>query len=294
TGGIYLGPPDGEIVGGSLAAARAHDLPHEILDAPQVAARFPQFRIPDGFTGFFDARAGFVVPERAVAAHAARARAHGATLIEGEAITDWKAGADGVTVTTAGGTHTAEHLVVTAGPWTGGLLRDLGVALQVTRQVQAWFAPREDAGRYALGHFPCWFIETHAPHGHYGFPIVEAGGGVKIGLHDQGKPVDPAELRDGIAPPGEEEIAGLRAVLRDYLPGAAGALLEARTCLYTNSPDHHFVVGRHPRHERVTLAAGFSGHGFKFASVMGEVLADLATTGRTERPVGFLGLERFG
>nr|NIP95408.1 FAD-dependent oxidoreductase [Akkermansiaceae bacterium] len=170
-----------------------------------------------------------------------------------------------------------------------------GIELTVTRQVLGWFDPPGDAASLTLGRFPCWFIETEPPYGHYGFPITAHGQrGLKIALHKPGYPIVPDQL--GL--PGhdvrEGEVEALREVLRSCLPGGDGPLLATRICLYTNSADQHFIVGPHPGFERVTLAAGFSGHGFKFASVMGEVLAELALDGATRHPIAFLSPDRFG
>lgn len=293
TGGLYVGPPDGAIVPGSLAAARAHDLPHELLDGEALAARFPQFRFPAGFQGFFEERAGFLVPERAVAAQVRQARLFGAEVRTGETVLDWKTTRDGVRVRTSGGDHDAGHLVVTAGAWSGPLLADLGVDLTVTRQVLAWFDPPGDRAQFALGRFPCWFVETDTPYGHYGFPMCEFGQpGLKVALHKPGEPIAPEDLGTADPGPRADEIELLRATLRAILPDGAGPLVAACTCRYTNSADGHFIVGPHPHDPGVTLAAGFSGHGFKFASVIGEILADLATEGWTALPAGFLGIER--
>ena len=295
TGALYLGPMKGSIVPGALAAAREHGLPYTLLDPAALAARFPAFCAPEGFSAFHEEEAGFLVPELAVAAHAKHACAHGAEIRCNEAILDWEAAAAGVSVRTGSGTYHASHLVVTAGAWNGSLLRDLDAELTVTRQVLAWFDPPGDSQSLALGNFPCWFIETDTPFGHYGFPMLSSGqGGLKIALHKPGLEIDPDELASAAHEATEDEIESLREVLRTCLPDGDGPLLATRTCLYTNSADSHFILGAHPLHENLTIAAGFSGHGFKFASVMGEVLADLATEGKTRYPIEFLSPARFG
>jgi sarcosine oxidase len=294
TGGVYFGAPDACIVPGALTSAREHQLPHEFIeDESELRARFPSFRMPPGFVAFHEEKAGYLVPEEAVRTHAALARAHGAELRTGETVTAWKNSAHGVEVTTERGTFHAGHLVVTAGARAGDLLHELGIELQVTRQVLAWFRPNGDPQPFALGNFPCWFIENASPYGHYGFPIAPGQEGLKIALHKPGEPIAPDHLHDEAQQPRDEEIASLRAVLSEFIPDAAGPLLEATVCLYTNSPDGDFIVGPHPGHEHVTIACGFSGHGFKFASVMGEVLADLAATGKTPWPIDFLSPRRF-
>lgn len=293
TGGLYLGPPGAEIVKGSLAAAREHGLPHEQLDHAALRERFPEFRLPDEFVGFYEARAGLLIPENAIAAHAEAARNLGADLRERTALGDWSADANGVTVSTERETFRADHLVITAGAWSGRVLKSLGIKLQVTRQVMAWFAPRNPEP-FQHGQFPCWFLESDSPFGHYGFPMLDSGQpGFKVALHQPGEPIDPDRLPDHTGP-SAEEIQGLHSFLETYLPDAAGPLLASAQCLYTNSPDSHFVIDRHPEQRNVSLACGFSGHGFKFASVVGEILADLASHGHTEPPARFLGLKRFG
>ena len=291
-GGLYLGPPEAEILEGSRVAAEAHNLPHERLDHDALRERFPMFRLPGDFHGFYEDRAGLLIPESAIAAHAASARKLGADLREQTRLVDWQADASGVTVSTEQETFRANHLVMTAGAWTGQVVEGLGINLQVTRQLLAWFEPRHSE-HFRLGKFPCWFLESHSPFGHYGFPMLDTGQpGFKVALHQPGEPIDPDRLPDHRGP-SADEIEGMRDFLETYLPDAAGPLIATAQCLYTNSPDSHFIIDRHPEFENVSLACGFSGHGFKFASVVGEILADLASQGHTDLPADFLGLARF-
>ncbi|MDB5328883.1 MAG: N-methyl-L-tryptophan oxidase [Phycisphaerales bacterium] len=289
TVGLYMGPPGGEVVSGSLASARRHGLPHETLDRAQLAERFRQFQLPDGWAALYEPRAGFLLPEKVIAAYADLALRAGAEIHGREPVLQWHADDKGVTVRTPRGEYAAAHLVFTGGAWSGSLLHDLGIPLQVTRQVMGWVWPNQPQ-QFALGHFPVWAINNPAGGLDYGFPMHPENPGLKIAHHAPGRPTDPDKVaREPL--PGDEET--FRPALRRYLPAGDGPLLSLRTCLYTNSPDHHFIIDHHPRHEHVTIACGFSGHGFKFASVMGEVLADLATKGKTELPVKFLGLRRF-
>ncbi len=292
-GGLYISPPGGSILKGSLASAREHKLPHELLDHAALADRFPQFQLPPDYQGLFENNAGYIIPELAVGAHVEQALLNGAEIHGHEAIEGFSTDATGVTVKTDRSSYRAEHLVVTAGAWSGRLLRDLGVPLAVTRQILAWTTPRDPA-EFAPDRFPCWFIEsdTTPGFGHYGFPILPGSPGFKIALHKPGSIVtDPdAVVRDPL--PGDEDE--IRPALARHIPGANGPLLALRACLYTNSPDSHFIIDRLPgHHDRLTVAAGFSGHGFKFASVIGESLADLATTGKSSLPTDFLKLDRF-
>lgn len=288
TGGLYLGPRDGELVTGSLESARLHKLEHELLERDELRRRFPQFRTPDDWLGLFENRAGFLMPQRAIAAHARVALRHGAELRAREPVVGWERDGAGVHVTTAKGEYSAEKLIVCGGAWSGTLLRSLGIPLCVTRQTMGWFWPKTPEA-FALGRLPVWAIENPDRSLYYGFPMIADVPGFKIARHGPGAETDPDRvIREPVA--GDEE--DLHAGLRRFVPDGDGPLLALRTCLYTNSPDGHFIIDRHPENENVILACGFSGHGFKFASVIGEVLADLAMKGRTEHSVGFLRVGR--
>ena len=290
TGGLMLGPPGAEVLEGSLRSAREHGLPHELLDAAEAMRRFPQFRIPGDYRVLHDHRAGLVLPERAVAGHAELALRLGAELHGREAVTGWDSSGDGVVVRTDRAGYAAATVTFCGGAWTDRLVRDLGVPLTVTRQPQVWVWPRRPEP-FELGRMPVWIMEHRDGSNHYGFPMLPDAPGFKLATHVRGTPAD-ADAVDRSARPGDE--AGVRQVLRDHLPDADGPVLAVRVCMYTNSPDHHFIVDRHPGHPNVLLACGFSGHGFKRASGIGQVLAELAVAGRSSLPVGFLGLGRFG
>lgn len=289
TGGIYIGPIDGEVVGGSLRAARQHNLPHELLDHAELNRRYPKFHVPEAWSALYEPEAGFLTPERVVAAYAEAALRAGAELHGREPVLEWNADAKGVRVRTTRAQYEADHLVFCGGPWTTRLVQDLGVPLVVTRQVLAWVWPRDPAP-FALGRFPVWAIDHLDGTLHYGFPMMPDVPGFKLAHHAPGHPADPDSVaRD----PQVADEDSFRPVLRSVIPQADGPLLSMKVCLYTNSPDHHFIIDRHPRYDRVTLACGFSGHGFKFASVVGQILADLALTGSTPLPAQFLQLNRF-
>jgi sarcosine oxidase len=289
TGCLYLGPIDGEVVGGSLRSARKYNLPYELMDRAALGGRFPQFHVPDQFVGMLEQNAGFIHPEKAVAAHALQAMRRGAELHGREAVTGWTADGKGVTVTTARETYHGGQLLFSGGAWTDKLVRDLGVPLRVTRQVLAWFWPK-NPDAFQLGRIPVWSIDRLDGTTHYGFPMMADNPGFKIAHHNRGLLSDPDTVERSPLPGDEEDV---REALRKNIPEGEGPLLALRICMYTNTPDLNFIVDRHPQHERVTLACGFSGHGFKFATVMGEVLADLTTAGQTAHPIGFLGLSRF-
>jgi sarcosine oxidase len=289
TGGLYLGTADDPLISGSMAAAQQFNLTHQLLSRDQLIRDYPQFQLRDDFVGLLEQKAGLLLPEKCVAAHTNLARQHGAKINANEQVTDWTSDSAGVTVTTPWATYRARHLVITAGPWTQKLVRDLGIELRVTRQVLGWVHPK-DPSAFEFGALPVWAIGHPDGSLHYGFPILPDGEGFKLAWHKPGQPTDPDHVNRAPLPGDEEEI---RLALRQFIPAADGPLSSMRICLYTNSPDHHFIIDRHPAHANVTLACGFSGHGFKFASVVGEILADLATTGRTDLPAAFLGMNRF-
>jgi sarcosine oxidase len=289
TGGIYLGPPEGGLISGSLRSAREHGLEHELLDRAALARRYPQFHVPDDWVGLHETMAGWLPPERVVAAFTNEAMKAGSELHGHEPVRGWSSDGSGVTVGTDRGEYRADRVIFCGGPWTGRLLSDLGVRLTVTRQVMAWVWPRDPAG-FQPGRLPVWAIDNPDGTIHYGFPMQPDNPGFKLAHHGPADATDPDEvIRTPL--PGDERT--VRPALARFLPDADGPLLALRICLYTNSPDHHFIIDRHPTHDRITIACGFSGHGFKFASVVGEVLADLASKGSTDLPARFLGLARF-
>ena len=290
TGGLMVGRPEAAVVAGSLASAREHGLPHEVLDAPGIRRRFPNFAPLDDEIGLYETRTGFVRPERAVREHVRRAVAAGADLRFEERALSWEADASGVRVTTTRGTVEADRLVVAPGAWAPRLLADLGVPMAVTRQVLFWFRPSGDPAAYDAGRQPVFIWERGDAHP-YGLPGIDGpDGGVKVGLHHHGREIDPDELDRTV---GQREVDEIADVLRDMLPTLAGTFVKAVACMYTTTPDHHFVIGPHPTQENVTVACGFSGHGFKFVPVVGEVLADLALLGGTRQPIGLFDPGRF-
>jgi sarcosine oxidase len=289
TGGVYMGPPDGHVVSGALRAARQHGLAHEALSRREIARRFPQFRVPDDFAGIWEPRAGFLLPEKVIATQAEGGLRAGAQLHGREPVLAWHSTGSAVAVRTAKAEYHAGRIVFCGGPWTAKLVGDLGVQLVVTRQVLGWVWPRRPE-LFELGTFPVWGIEGDDGSLSYGFPLLRDNPGLKVARHGRGQETDPDRVKREAT---EEDEAEVRQIVERNLPDGNGPTLSLRTCLYTNSPDGHFVIDAHPAHANVILACGFSGHGFKFASVIGEVLADLATRGMTDMPVGFLALQRF-
>ncbi len=287
TGGLVFGTPDSEFVRGSLASAKLHDLPYEYLNAVEVSERFPGFRLTDDLVAVYEPNAGYLKPEGCMLAHCHVASRHGAELHFEEGVREWSASDAGVRVKTDKAEYDADRLVIAAGPWASQVMADLGLPLSVRRVVNVHFRP-DQPENFRAKNFPVYLFQV--PEGdYYGFPIFP-GRGLKIGRHDIGEQTTPDTIRRDVD---ATEIKMLREVLDRYMPGASGMVKETLTCMYTDTPDSHFIVDLHPEHRNVAIACGFSGHGFKFASAIGEILGDLVTDGETKHDIGFLSLERF-
>lgn len=294
-GGLMMGPRDSAVVAGSLRSAREHGLPHEMLDAEALRRRYPQFRVSDDTLALFEGTAGLVWSEAAIQAHLDAAVAEGAELRFEEPVVRWEAegGGAGVVVETGCGVYHAEQLVITPGPWAPQVLASWGLPLEVTRQVLFWLQPPGGVGAYLPERFPIYIWQRNEAEEIYGFPAVDGPeGGVKVAFfHEPGHEVVTPETVDRSIRRVDEEW--LRAAVREFLPGLDGAVVRAKVCLYTTTPDRHFIVSRHPHHSQVSVACGFSGHGYKFCSVMGEILADLAMGRRPEFDLGLFDPGRF-
>jgi sarcosine oxidase len=285
TGGLYAGDPKGELVAGALASARIHGLEHEVLDTAALRERYPLFEWLDGWRGVFERQAGWLAPELCIETHVRLAEESGATLRFDEPIDRWESTRDGVRVTTATGTFEAKQLVIAAGAWASQLVPSLASELSVERNVLFWFEPT--AERDAFARLPIYIVQD-TDRIFYGFPYIE-GQGLKVaGLHfgDRANP----DTVDRTASERDEER--VRAWLRRRVPLANGERRDAKVCMYTNTPDSQFIIDRLPDHPNVVVASACSGHGFKFSSVVGEILADLVLDGETRHPIGFLSAER--
>ena len=282
---LEVGPADGVVVPGVLRAASEHGLDVQQLTPLDLARRWPQFRIPAGFAAVYEPNAGYLPVEDCVAAHLALAQRDGAELLMNTVVERWTPNAETVAVRTERGDFHTHRLIVTAGPWAGGLLAGLRVPLTVKRKSLFWFAA--DAAHHSPA-LPPFLFEL--PEGViYGFPAIDSRG-LKVAEHSGGRVVaDPLAVDRDID---SIEEATLRKFLAEHLPGVSQQRTDHAVCMYTMSPDEHFIVDHHPADERIVFAAGLSGHGYKFAAVLGEVLADLALDGTTKLPVEFLRLKR--
>lgn len=287
SGLLMAGPPEGEVLRGVALSARTHDLTIDRMSSAEATRRFPAFALPEHWEAVFEPCGGHLFVEACVEAHLDAARRAGARVETAVEVRDWRADGKGVVVDTDRGSFSAGRLVLAPGAWAHGLLRLPATPLTVLRKSLFWYRPRaEAAARFEKAAIPCFAFDS--PDGFfYGFPQLDPRG-VKFAEHSGGRVVDdPLAVDRGLD---ADERSRVERAAASYLPTLGRDLADHAVCLYTMSPDGHFLVGPHPQHDAVTIAAGFSGHGFKFAGVIGEVLADLALDGRTRHPVGFLGI----
>ena len=290
TGGLYAGPPDSGLVRGAVDAALTHAVGHEVIDADEIGRRWPAFTPRADAVGVVEDQAGVLDAERANAAHLTVAERSGAALRFGIRVADWwPAAGGGFEVLTDDGTVTgAEHLVLAAGPWVGDLVPDLQLPLLVERQPVCWTAPTVPVEEVGVGRLPIWLMATDDGT-FYGFPH-DPELGLKVSHHHSGVMVDPEAVDREVR---AADLERIRAFIRECMPAADGPLTTSRICLYTNTPDDRFVIDLHPAAPGVAFASACSGHGFKFAPVIGDILADLATRGATDWPIGPFRAGRF-
>jgi sarcosine oxidase len=289
TGVLSVGEESSEIISGTRRAAKDHGLALESLSSGEVKARYPTLKLLKDEVAIFEPDGGVLNPERAVAAHLQVARARGAELRFGVAMNNWQVSDTGFDLRLSDGTQVlAKKLVLALGPWFREVLDSLGVRIRVQRNVQAWFSPASNA--YDAARFPAFLLNRRgleAPL--YGFP--DFGDGVKAAYHGLGDLTDAEHVDRTVNV--SRDVEPIARELERWMPGAARTLREAKPCMYTLTPDGNFVIDLHPEHKGVTLCGGFSGHGFKFAPVIGEIGADLALDGGSRHEIEFLSLRRF-
>ena len=273
TGGLMLGEAASAIAGGAHRNAIVQGVSCEVLKADAVRQRFPQFSLPDDHIGVFEERAGILAPEVAIEAALGAAQQAGADLRFNEPVVDWSTG-DAIRVRTPSGEYEADRLILAGGAWMANGLARIATPLAVARQVLFWFEPQAGRAAFHPSRFPVFLWQWTEGHSIYGFP--DQGEGLKVAIHHEGRTVDPDTL-DRTVQPGEE--APLVEILKQYLPGGVGPITRSAVCMYTNTRDEDFILDFHPEDRRVVLASPCSGHGFKFSPAVGEIVADLATTG---------------
>jgi N-methyl-L-tryptophan oxidase len=287
TGVLSVGMQDSKFIHNVITSAQKFSLPLHVLTADEIHDQWPGISIPDGFVGCLETASGVLLSEECIRAYRRLAVEYGAKLLCNTRVNDITFLQNGVSIRTNEAYYTADKLIVCSGAWSGKIMFSLNLLLQPLRKVVAWFEANETL--YNSNVFPAFIFDLKDEH-YYGFPSF-GGCGIKIGRHDGGQPVDPDQINRefGIYLEDERDV---RRFLQSYMPYAAGKLKQGRVCLYTRTPDDHFIIDRHPEYSHVTIAAGFSGHGFKFASVVGEILCDLTIKGHTEHDISMFSIRR--
>jgi sarcosine oxidase len=288
TGSIDAGPPGSSVFEGALKSSELHRLPHEVMNGTELHRRFPGYRLPATTQCLYQPDGGFLLPERCNVAHVTGAQAKSAEVHFRERVLEWGVSGGHVWARTDRARYEAGRLVICAGPWAAKLVPELKELAVPERQVLAWLQPTRPEW-FHLGAFPVFNLEVEDGR-YYGFPSFLVPG-FKFGkYHHLGERVD-ADTVDREPRPDDEAL--LRGFAERYFPEGAGATMMLKGCLFTNSPDRHFILDLHPDHPEVAIAAGFSGHGYKFCSVVGEIMADLAQNGQTRHDIEFFRMRRF-
>ena len=288
-GVLMVGGFESSVLRGARLSERMHDIALEELDRADILRRYPTLLVGSSECGILEPQAGAVFPEAAIAAHLRVARGHGATIRYETRAVAYEPRAAGIRVgLDDGSTVDAERLVICAGPWLSELAAELNLPLRVQRNVQLWFHPA--TADYGRQRFPAFFVDRPEwPAPLYGCP--DGGDGVKAAFHAYGETTVPDDLDRTVRP---DDVACVEEALDAWMPGAAGEYAAGKACMYTLTPDEHFIIDAHPGDARVVIAGGFSGHGYKFCPVVGEIIADLVSDGTTPHPVDFLRIGRLG
>jgi sarcosine oxidase len=295
TGLVYFGQSNNAVIKGVKESAALHQIKIDQLTREQAASTFPQFTLPGNFETVCEPDAGFITPEKAIQLYKEEAIKASADIRTNEIVLSWKKEDGSIKVVTNKNTYYSKKLIITAGAWAGKMLPQLKTELTVTRQTIAWVQTMHPDS-FSLGNFPCWMLEEEGRGCYYGFPMLPAdrfGGpvGLKLAHHYPGQKTNPDNVNRQI---NKEDEADLQYALAKYLPAANATIVAWKICLYANTKDENFIIDHLPGYDGdVTIACGFSGHGFKFVSVVGEILADLAIEGKTNMPIDFLSLKRF-
>lgn len=288
TGVLQIGPEDGEVIAGTLRSAQEHQLAIQRYPSDDIASEFPGVVPPSDCIGILERDAGYLLVSECIAAYLDQAKQHGATIKTDSPVESWTRRGDTFELRTADEVIHAKQLVICGGAWATQLLADLNVPMTILRKHLYWY--ENDAVAYSReSSFPVFLIETTGGI-YYGFPQLDRQG-VKLARHDGGEPIASAEQQSQQEDPSDR--AAVETFTARHLPLLSQKLTRHEACMYTVTPDQHFLVGTHPEHDGLHFAAGLSGHGFKFASALGEILCNLATTGQTSSPIAFLSPRRF-
>ncbi|QRG68376.1 N-methyl-L-tryptophan oxidase [Brevibacillus choshinensis] len=290
TGVLSAGREDCRFLKELRESAETYSLPLTVMKAEEVHTRWPGILLPNDYYACLEPTSGVLYAEECIRAYRELAIAAGATLLTHTPVTGLLPDGDGVIVHTGAQAYRADKVLLSAGAWNPSLITSLGLNLPLvpTRKTVAWFGADEKL--YGAEHFPA-FIFNLEDSMYYGFPSIGQAG-VKIGRHDGGLAIDPDRLERTFGAFLSDE-GDVRCFLETYMPQAAGPLRQGRVCIYTMTPDEHFVIDRHPEHAQIVIAAGFSGHGFKFSSAVGEAASELLTTGTSTHDLSVFSLGRF-
>lgn len=289
TGVLNVGYEKTDFIENIISSAKTHSLPLEILDSSEVNKRWPGINLPDNYIGCFEPTSGVLKCGECIGAYRELAEQHGATILTNSKVKELVVHDERVTVKTEDQTFSADALVVSAGAWSGNLLSalDLNLPLNPVRKTFAWFNASEDLYNYKQ--FPAFAFETSQGQ-YYGFPSID-GAGLKVGRHDGGETINPDEAMREFSEL-EEDAADLKQFLHSYMPSTQ-QLKYGKSCMYTLTPDEDFIIDLHPNYSNVAIASGFSGHGFKFSSVVGQILSELIILGKTEKNISYFSIDRF-
>jgi sarcosine oxidase len=288
TGSIDAAPEEDPLFQGSRRSCEEYDIDHEVLSGRAVNERYPGYDLPEEHMAVYQPNGGYVLSERAIVAHVMQAQRAGARIQAREQVTGWEPHRGGVRVETDRDEYYAENLVIASGAWAADHIPALDGITVPQRQVLAWLQPKIQE-QFMPANYPVWNLQVKEGR-FYGLPVVKVPG-FKFGRYThREEDVDPDSMN---REPEPEDENLLRRFAENYFPNGAGPTMGLATCMFTNTPDGHFIIDRHPEYPQVVFGAGFTGHGYKFAPVIGEALADLACDGRTEHPIEFLSLDRF-
>lgn len=291
TGLLLAGSAKSQVTRGLEDCYQKYKLPHTEMKASEVAQLYPQLNLPEDWAATFDPFGGILRVEECVRQHAWMAQKHGATLHTGEVVLSWKSEGDRVLVETEKRKLTADRLILTAGSWSVRTLLDVGIKIRILRKVLLWYLG-SGVENYRREIFPCFCIGIGSGSKFiYGFPVTDKWG-LKVAEHNltRNEIANPLKVNRRL---GKDDEKPVLEFLGRFFPLLSPQRSKFTTCLYAMSPDENFIIDFHPEYKNVVIAAGFSGHGFKFASVIGEVLVDLAVEGETKHPIEFLKLDRF-
>jgi sarcosine oxidase len=292
TGCLNIGPPDSQVFQGALSAAEEFGIPHEVMNAGELMARYPAIKVPSNMKALLQPEGGFLEPEKCIISFVEGALKVGAEIHARERVISWRVEGENVTVVTDRGRYRSKKLVFTSGSWITKLVPDLPVPLEVERQVVGWFYPKKPE-LFQSGRLPVWILEPSKnsayPFNAYGFPS-HGFPGFKLGvMHHRREIVDPDNFN---REPTREDEKYLRGFMAEYFPEANGSTMALKTCLFTNSPDYSFLLDFHPKHPEVLIVSCCSGHGFKFCSAIGEIVADICSDGKSSQRIDFFSMNR--